>query len=315
LRKTPSVVLLVTLSCLAFLAACAPEPKSNVPTFSPIFPAAGTSTAVAVEPTTKVPMIIATASSQAPTPTSSAATILTSRTAAAAASACRLGAGLREDTVETQLAYQSPGGLYVTGSLGLAEEYFGQLETGLRVLVGPSLARLRELADQASASGVPYDALAYSLEAGRHTPMDEQMDVVGATRQASSLAHAHGKLLLMGPGLGLMEENWAQYPTMASYADLWTIQTQRLQSNPAGPKYREEVEKIISQLRMGNADLRIWAQISVTPGGQELSTAEVLAYREAISDLVDGVYIYSGGDPNRPETLEAIFAAVCGSDR
>ncbi len=307
MRETTRVVLTATLSCLTVLAACTPEPEPTVPSRNSALPLAGESTASAVDTATSVPTIMTSAIAiHQATP---------SGTAMVPPAACPLGAGLREDTIEIHLSYQTPGRMYVTGSLGLAEEYFGQIETGLRVLVGPSLTRLHELAEEASESAVPYDVLAYSLEAGRHTPAAEQLDVVRATQQASVLAHENGKLLLMGPGWGLMEENRVEYAAMASYADLWIIQTQRLQSNPPGPVYREEVEDVITQLRRGNTNLRVWAQISATPGGRALSTEELLAYREAIVDLVDGVYVYVGGDPNRSETLEAIFATVCGGER
>jgi hypothetical protein len=309
------VPLLVLLSCLTLLGACAPESEQNIPPLSSAPPATGTSATSEDDTSTAVPLVTATATSQTSTFASPVPSMMASRTATPYPPACPLGAGLREDTIEIQLAYQSPGRLYVTGSLGLAEQYFGELETGTRVLIGPSLARLRELAEQAAESGLPYEALAYSLEASRKTPIEEQADVLGATQQAASLAHEHGKLLVMGPGWGLMEQNWAQYPTMASYADLWIIQTQRLQSNPADPAYREEVERVVGQLRAGNADLSVWAQISVTPGGRVLSPDEVLAYRRAIVDLVDGVYVYEGGDPNRSETLKTIFAVLCGGNR
>lgn len=219
---------------------------------------------------------------------------------------------MRRDTTELQLAYRLPGRLYMTGSAGMGGEYFGQLEVGLRVLVGASLTRLQELSERAEEEGVPYEALAYSLEAGRNTPIEEQRDLVGATRQAAQVAHEHGKLLIMGPGFKLMEANWADYPSMAAYADVWVIQSQRLQVDPPGPGYRREIERTINQIRAGNPTVSIWVQISVTPGARILSAEEVLAYRESIADLVDGVYIYDSRDPSRPETLQAIFAAVCG---
>jgi hypothetical protein len=309
------VPLLVLLSCLTGLAGCAAQAEQATPPVRSTFLATGTSTTSADDTSTAVALVPGTATSQTSRPASPVPSMMPSRTAASYSLACPLGAGLREDTIEIQLAYQTPARLYVTGSLGFAREYFGQLETGMRVLIGPSLARLRELAEQAAECGLPYDALAYSLEASRNTPIEEQADVLGATQQAASLAHEHGKLLVMGPGWGLMEQNWAQYPTMASHADLWIIQTQRLQSNPADAAYREEVARVIDQLRAGNPDLHIWAQVSVTPGGRLLSAEEVLAYRRAIVDLVDGVYIYEGGDPNRSETLQTIFAVVCGGNR
>jgi hypothetical protein len=201
----------------------------------------------------------------------------------------------------------------MVSSAGPARDYYDQLEGGLRVLVAPSLAQLQQLAERADQSEVSYDALGYGLEQGRHTTTEELADLVGATQQAADLADKYGKKLVMGPGFKLMSEHWDEYPLMAASADVWILQSQRLQIHPPGQTYREEVEKVIDQIRTGNPDIEIWVQISVTPGPTTLSVEEWLAYREAIIDLVDGVYVFDARDPNRPDTLEAIFDAVCGT--
>jgi hypothetical protein len=247
--------------------------------------------------------------------TLSSLSTLPAPTVAYSSASCPVGAGLRKDTLDLQLAYQGPERFYLCWSSSLAEAYFDQLEGGFSVLVGPSLARLKELAEQAEQAGLPYEALGYNLEARRNTPITEQTNLVSATQQAADLAHKHGKMLVMLPGFKLMSANWSDYPRMAAYADVWLIQSQRLQVHPPGLAYRQEVERVIKQIQTGNPDVSIWVQISVTPGKQVLSAEEVLAYRQAIADLADGVFIYDAQDPNRPETLEAIFVAVCGSER
>jgi hypothetical protein len=201
----------------------------------------------------------------------------------------------------------------MVSSAGPAADYYGELEGGLRVLVGPSLAKLKQLAERADKSGVPYDALGYGLEQSKHATADELADLVAATQQAADLADKYGKKLVMGPGFKLMSEHLSEYPQMAALADVWILQSQRLQVHPPGEAYREEVEKVINQIRAGNPDIEIWVQISVTPGPTTLAVDEWLAYRDSIKDLVDGIYVFDVRDPNRPETLKAIFAAVCGA--
>ncbi len=225
---------------------------------------------------------------------------------------CPLGVGLRRDTIELHLAYPPAGRFVMVGSVGPAWDYFPQLEGALRVLVAPSLEQLRQLAGRADQVGVDYDALGYGLERGRHTTAEEQADPLGATEQAAELADQYDKLLVLGPGFQLMQDHWSDYAGMAALVDVWIFQTQRLQVSPPGPEYRQAVEEVVSELRAGNPEIEIWAQISVTPGRAAISVEEYLAYRESIVDLVDGVYVMDVNDPNRPRTLEAIFAAVCG---
>lgn len=200
----------------------------------------------------------------------------------------------------------------MVGSAGPAMDYFPQLEGALRVLVAPSFDQLQRLAARAEELGVAYDALGYGLERGRHTTQEEQADPLGATERAAEFAERMGKPLVLGPGFQLMQDHWSDYQGMAAFVDVWILQTQRLQVNPPGPEYRQEVEKVVRELRAGNPDIQIWAQISVTPGRSAIDVGEWLAYRESIIDLVDGVYVMDVSDPNRPETLKAIFAAVCG---
>jgi hypothetical protein len=280
-----------------------PAPTATHPPASPTLPAP-TATYPPASPTLPAP----TATYPPASPT------LPAPTATYPPAVCPLGAALRKDTIDLQLAYPGPGRLYWCWSRGLAQSYFGQLEGGLRVLIGPSLATLQEKAERAGQAGLPYEALGYNLEDKENRTIEERTDLVGATRQAADLAHEHGRLLMMVPGFKLMQANWSDYPQLAAYADLWVIQSLQLQKvYPPGPTYRQEVEKVIHQIRAGNPNIPIWVQITVVVKGQVLSAEEVLAYRQAIADLVDGVFIYDARDPNRPETLEAILAAVCGS--
>lgn len=274
---------------------------------APSTPVEPTETIPPVSPTPPPTVTEASDSSATPAPTAS------ERATGVPAALCALGSGLRRDTTELQVAYPAAGRFVMVSSAGPAKEFFGQLEGGLRVLVAPSLAQLELLAERADQSGVPYDALGYGLEQGRHTTADELADLVGATQQAADLADKYGKRLVVGPGFKLMSEHWSDYSPMAANADVWILQSQRLQVHPPGPTYREEVEKVVNEIRAGNPDIEIWVQISVTPGPTTLSVEEWLAYRDSIIDLVEGVYVFDARDPNRPETLEAIFDAVCGT--
>ena len=123
----------------------------------------------------------------------------------------------------------------------------------------------------------------------------------------------------MGPGLRLMSQNEDKYAPMAALTDIWVFQTQRLQKNPPGPAYRQEVERVVNQIRDGNPDIEIWAQITLPPD-REPDAEEWLAYRQSIADLVDGTYIgvYTWGSEDTDKlvaTIETIFDDVCGDNR
>jgi hypothetical protein len=205
----------------------------------------------------------------------------------------------------------------MASSAGLAEHYFPQLEGWIRVLGAPSLGELAQRAEAAAARGVAYEALGYGLETSQGTPDEEWQDVVSSTEKARAIADRYGKLLVMGPGFRLMSQNWEHYPEMAALADVWLLQTQRLQANPPGPEYRREVERVVAQIRAGNPDILIWAQITLLPD-RPPDAAEWLAYHQSIADLVGGA-TYVGAytwdtvaTGQLVSTIEAIFAAACG---
>jgi hypothetical protein len=186
--------------------------------------------------------------------------------------------------------YKDKGGYVMCASVGLAETYFPVLEGWIRVLGAPSLETLRQKAEQAKQRGVPYEALAYGLETSRSTPREEWQDLVGSTEEARAIADEYGKLLVMGPGFRLMSENPEQYPEMAALADMWMLQTQRLQVDAPGAAYRANVQRVVEQIRAGNPTIAIWAQITLPPD-REPSSEEWLAYRQSIVEVVDGTYI------------------------
>jgi hypothetical protein len=216
--------------------------------------------------------------------------------------------------------YRDRLGLVMCATVGLAEIHFPQLEGGIRVLGAPSLEALQRKAEAAEQRGVPYEALAYGLETSKSTPEEEWLDLIESTETARAIADQHGKLLLMAPGFRLMSQNWEKYGPMAALADIWVLQTQRLQKMAPGSAYRQEVERVVTQIRAGNPDILIWAQITLPPD-RPPSAEEWLAYHDSIADLLDrrtyvGVYTWDRADSEQlVATIEAILAAACGDER
>ena len=231
---------------------------------------------------------------------------------------CRLGTGLREQTVQTLLLYKDQPALVMSPTYGMAEIHFPELEGWIRVLGAPSLDVLEQKAEQAEKSGLQYDGLGYGLETSKTTPDAEWQDLVGSTQRAREIADRYGKLLVMGPGLRLMSQNEDKYPGMAALSDVWIFQTQRYQLNPPGPDYRKEVERVVTLLRSANPEIQIWAQIIVPPD-REPNADEWLAYRAAIDDLVDGTYLgiytWKKADPDvLIATAVEVYAGACGGE-
>ncbi|MEJ2208447.1 MAG: hypothetical protein P8129_05350 [Anaerolineae bacterium] len=276
--------------------------------------ACGAPTATGSPPATATAVEVPTATAAV---TSTAAATATSTAAATGdgGTECQIGTGLRQETVPVLLAYEGPPGMVMAASSQLAEEHFDQFEGWIRVLGAPSLEALQQKAQRAQDRGLAYEALAYGLETTATTPEEEWQDMVAATTQARAIADRYGKLLLMGPGFRLMSQHEDAYAGMAALADIWMLQTQRLQLSPPGPEYRQEVERIVSLIQAGNPQISVWAQITLPPD-REPDAEEWLAYRAAIADLVDGTYlgIYTWRTEDEAllvTTMDEILAGAC----
>ena len=295
------------LAIVGLLAACGGQPSAvPTPSASPQPTETAAPTAIPTSAPTEPP-------TRSPTPT---AIPLPPTATSPPASGCRLGLGMRVETVPVLLAYQNQPGLVMTASARLAADHFSEFEGWIRVLGAPSLAMLEQKAARAEETGLAYEALAYGLETNESTPGEEWLDLVGSTERARALADRYGKLLLMGPGFRLMSENEEMYTPMAALADIWMFQTQRLQLNPPGADYRREVARVVDLIRAGNPDISVWVQITLPPD-REPDAAEWLDYRRAIADLVDGAYVgvytWRTEDADRlVGTVEQIFQRLRG---
>ena len=92
---------------------------------------------------------------------------------------CRLGLGLRQQTIPILTAYQERPGFVMTATGGMAEEYYPHLNGWIRTLGAPSLEALEQKARRAEENGIPYEALSYGLETSQSTPDVEWQDLVG----------------------------------------------------------------------------------------------------------------------------------------
>ncbi len=296
------------VACDDALQATAPVPPSTATIEPPVSDPAPTATA-----TPEAPVATATRT-PVPTPTATA-----TGTPEEVATTCSLGTGLRRETVDLLLTYREHPGLVMSANPTLAEEVFPEFEGWIRVMGAPSIEMLEQRALRAEETGMVYEGLGYGLETSETTPEEEWQDLVGATANARTVVDQYGKLLVMAPGLRLMSQNEDAYAPMAEKTDIWIFQTQRLQRQPPGPAYREDVARIVNEIRAAHPDIVIWAQITMPPD-RAPDAEEWVAYHDAISDLVDGTYIGVYIWDRVPENeilaaMETIFETICESEQ
>jgi hypothetical protein len=168
--------------------------------------------------------------------------------------------------------------------------------------VARSIALLEEAGIAPSRVYIAYNPEPRPPGAPQWTPPDEVNDLAGSLRKVRALLQDYPAELIMGPGLSQMFGQEHLYPELARLADIWMIQSQRLQVDAAtGRKvtpaeYRAQVSRIVGMLRQGNPRIRVFIQIiPLTRVVTTPYTAEELAELVfAVEDLVESVKIYGG---------------------
>jgi hypothetical protein len=192
-----------------------------------------------------------------------------------------------------------------------ADIYFPQLPNWLRSLNESNISRL-EL--KVNNWAVDYECIGYGsiLGSGGSDPADYD-SLKYYTNEARRIASEHGKCLVLAYDPGHLEKVTAdKYGSvdpvklqdlvsyMASRSDVWVIKIAEQIQKLYGPddQFRVVIEEWANKVKKGNPNAEIWIQMAMQEFGQSEPSAEtVLAYREKIVDLVDGVspmVIYSG---------------------
>ena len=134
------------------------------------------------------------------------------------------------------------------------------------------------------------DILGYDLERWPTTPAEEQADPVAAVQRLRRLARAHGLALALRPDRRVAADYGAE---LAPCADLFTLQVQRLQDDPAA--LRDFALPLLRTLRQASPDLNIGVQLR-----SGVSVDQLVALTYSLQDGIDGVSILYG-----PEMVEA----------
>jgi len=156
--------------------------------------------------------------------------------------------------------------------------------------------------------------IGYNPERAPGTTAAELDDLLQSVQRAREMTQTFGSPLLVGPGLREMQQHEHLYPELAKLCDIWLIQSQRLQMDPAtrAPRtpqeYRAGVERIVNMLRAGNPEIRVFVQLIASGRGQpdRFTAEQFVAYVRAVEDLVQAVRVYGGS----PELLQGIIGLL-----
>ncbi|HEU0276407.1 MAG TPA: hypothetical protein VFQ95_01090 [Rhodanobacteraceae bacterium] len=148
-------------------------------------------------------------------------------------------------------------------------------------------------------------AVLYDPEAWKMTPRAEQRDPVAAACKAETIAHAHGKLLIVAPAVDLLRvlapgrahpggryalfERLNLADHMARRADVYEVQAQGAEAN--GAKFSSFVHAEARQVRASNPCVLVLAGLSTNPSGQRVTAQQVYAAAQSVRGNVDGYWL------------------------
>jgi hypothetical protein len=143
----------------------------------------------------------------------------------------------------------------------------------------------------------------YDNENWKFTPLVEQQNPAQYEKLAADLVHAHGLSLTSAPAVDLVTvlapgSPLTRYGTYlqlgiaasaARYADVINIQAQDSESAPS--VYADFVLQAAVQARQANPDVLVFAGLSTSPPGQQVTAAQILSAIAATRDSVDGYWL------------------------
>lgn len=268
--------------------------------------------------------------------------------------ASRLGSMLFTETTsgETTIPYlqslnlEGYSGFIGTPTYEPGAEYFDEFAGWDRIFICNSHDCLKTRAGRAETEGIDYDYLSYGPERLGGVPDEEKNNLPWATQTAKEIADQWDKPLMISYStrqLHLEAEergyDWNDpsevVALLAPYGDVWMIQAAdeywRLDDGtirpilsqrvyPPGVEFRAEVERWVGWIRSANPDIKIWIQLGLqrigVEGENNPSADLLLAYRDSIVDLVDGIYItpiYGSVEqfPSANQEMVEVFHQAC----
>jgi len=199
--------------------------------------------------------------------------------------------GKRLFDAERAMAIARPGDIFGVGTkegLDIAREKLSQIPKEYRMLITPAIAGLEDVLD---ALDVEIAYIGYDLEVWEATPIEEQLDPVGAVARAREIADARGLKLVLGATANFNRNYGAQ---MAPYVDYYMPQAKSYQAYLSDEEYEQTLRQLFTTLRAANPDMQLFLDISPSPKDIPQTPEEMLQHVRSLQDMIDGVWITHG---------------------
>ncbi|NPV07584.1 MAG: hypothetical protein HPY83_06430 [Anaerolineae bacterium] len=217
----------------------------------------------------------------------------------------RLALGMKVFEGEFPASLGREGDIFAFGYLANAARVraaFHNIPVQNRMFMTPTLEGLEELLDRLPVE-VAY--LGYDLETWEATSAAEQEDPVAAVARAREIAHSRGLKLAIGPSRPFNEKYGAQ---LAPLVDIYMPQAKAYQARLSPEEYAATMRDLFLTLRRANPAVTLFLDVSPSPKGQEQDIEAMLRCVQAVSDLIDGVWItYTPPETDRVREFVALL--------
>lgn len=184
------------------------------------------------------------------------------------------------------------------------------LTVGRKMVIFKSASQIAQfLAGNAGA----IDIVGYNLEPGQQHDPAELANPVAAAKAVRAIANQYGKAV----AIGLTHDLTLQYgAAMAPYADIWVLQIQRAQNDPA--LAGEFVSQMLPALQRANPAIQVYVQIRTDSQPAALAqlvrglgpvSVSILTQRQDVQDAVNVASVFFGAghqDPQPPASVAVI---------
>lgn len=185
------------------------------------------------------------------------------------------------------------------------------ISVGKKMVIFKSAAQIQQfMASNASA----LDIVGYNLEPGQTHDANELANPVAGAKAVRSIANQYGKQV----AIGLTHDLTLQYgAAMAPYADIWVLQIQKAQNDPA--MAGEFVSQMLPALQRANPAIQVFVQIRTDSQPAALAKlvsglgnvhVSILTQRSDVQDAVNVAGAFFGGQQQIASGTPANFQPV-----
>lgn len=185
------------------------------------------------------------------------------------------------------------------------------ITVGRKMVIFKSASQIEQFL-ATSANGL--DIVGYNLEPGQANDPAELADPVEAAKRVRAIAQQYGKAVAVGLTHDLTLQYGAQ---MAPYADIWVLQIQRVQNDPA--MVGEFVGQMVPALRKANPNIAVFVQIRTDSQPEALVSlvnglgdvnVSILTQKQDVQDAINVAGAFFGNSGSQQQSLQTNFKPV-----